>query len=271
MNPGQFEQIMVNLAVNARDAMPAGGTFTIATCIVTITETDSNQWLQLPPNIYALIEVSDTGSGMSEEVQKQIFEPFFTTKEMGKGTGLGLAICHGIIRQNGGHIQVHSQLDKGTVFSLYLPITERQPEVPTLFAEQVRTSGTETILLVEDDEPVRAMAAEVLVSHGYKVLACAAGSEALQRARDYAAPISLLMTDMLMPQMSGREVAEQFMHLHPGVPVLLVSGYVGELPESLVNQPNVRFLPKPYSILHLVEAVRTSIDQQPWRVRSLAK
>ncbi len=267
MDPGQFEQVLVNLAVNARDAMPTGGCFSIATCNVSITANDTNQWLQLPSGLYVLIEVSDTGLGMSDEVQRQIFEPFFTTKEIGKGTGLGLAICHGIVQQNGGHIQVHSQVGKGTVFSIYLPISLRQPEEPRKFIEQKVSVGSETILLVEDDEPVRAVAAEVLSSHGYKVLECAGGKEALQYARDYPDPINLLLTDMMMPQMTGHEVAEQFMQLRPDVPILFVSGYIGELPDSFVNKPNVRFLSKPYTLLHLTEAVRTSIDE-PWNRHS---
>lgn len=267
MDPGQFEQVLVNLAVNARDAMPDGGCFSIATCNVSITANDKNQWLQLPAGLYVLIEVSDTGLGMNEEIQRQIFEPFFTTKEIGKGTGLGLAICHGIVQQNNGHIQVHSQLGRGTVFSIYLPISLRQPEQSRNLAEQEIAVGSETILLVEDDEPVRAVATEVLSSHGYKVLECAGGREALQHARDYPDSINLLLTDMMMPQMTGHEVAEQFMRLRPEVPILFVSGYVGELPENFVNKPNVRFLSKPYTLVHLTEAVRTSIDQQPKRHR----
>ncbi len=267
MDRGQFEQVLVNLAVNARDAMPDGGCFSIATCNVSISATDTNQWLQLPEGGYVLIEVSDTGSGMSEEVQRQIFEPFFTTKEIGKATGLGLAICHGIVQQNGGHIQVHSQLAKGTVFSIYLPISLRQPEELRTPSAQEISVGSETILLVEDDEPVRAVASEVLSSHGYKVLECAGGREALRYARDYPDPINLLLTDMMMPQMTGHEVAEQFMQMRPGVPILFVSGYVGEVPENFVNKPNIQFLSKPYTLVHLTEAVRTSIDQQPKRLR----
>jgi len=262
MDPGQFEQVLVNLAVNARDAMPSGGCFSIATCNVSIAANETNNWLHLPLGLYVLIEVSDTGLGMSEEVQRQIFEPFFTTKDIGKGTGLGLAICHGIVQQNHGHIQVNSQLGKGTTFSIYLPISLRQPMKLRDVADQGISVGSETILLVEDDEPVRAVATEVLSSHGYTVLECATGREALQIAQDYSTPIDLLITDMMMPQMTGHEVAEHFIELRPGVPILFISGYVGELPDSFVDKPNICFLPKPYTVAHLGQMVRKSIDCQ---------
>jgi len=260
MDPGQFEQVMVNLAVNARDAMPHGGLLTIALCDVTVTSIDQNQWLQIPPGRYVLVEISDTGMGMDEETQKQIFEPFFTTKEPGRGTGLGLAICHGIVQQSGGHILVDSIADKGTVFSIYLPITSRKVVDRKESEHEPQRTGSETILLVEDDEPVRAVATEALSSQGYHVLECAGGHDALDKVLSYPGHIDLLMTDMIMPKMGGREVAEKFMELRPDVPVLLVSGYVGELPHALVDLPNVRFLSKPFSLYTLTTAVRMILD-----------
>lgn len=260
MDPGQFEQVLINLAVNARDAMPNGGLYTIAICNVVITEAEQNQWLPIPTGRYVLVEASDTGTGMSEEVKKQIFEPFFTTKEPGHGTGLGLAICHGIVQQSGGQILVNSTVGKGTVFSIYLPITNRETGDHEEGEREEQRSGSETILLVEDDEPVRAVAAEMLTNCGYNVLECAGGRDALAKALSYPKSIDLLMTDMIMPKVSGREVAEKFMELRPGKPVLLVSGYAGELPDALVNLPNVRFLSKPFTFHTLTTAVRTILD-----------
>jgi len=261
---GQFEQVIINLAANARDAMPDGGQLTIRTRQLLLNETEGRLRFNVPAGEYVLIELHDTGVGIDEALQKQIFEPFFTTKELGKGTGLGLAICHSIVQQSGGQLQVQSAPNQGTTFQILLPQTR---ELPTLIPQSspptLAPSGSETILLVEDDEPVRAVAVEILSSYGYVVLACATGAEALQTASDYPEPINLLMTDMRMPKMNGREVAEQFMHLRPHVPVLLVSGYVDELPSHLVNQPNVTFLPKPYTLPLLTKTVRTILDQHP--------
>lgn len=261
IDPGQLEQVIINLAVNAADAMPHGGHFLIKTQNVFIHEASAFGRITLPVGTYSLIEVSDTGVGMPLALQTQIFEPFFTTKETGKGTGLGLAICYSIIEQSGGHLRVQSAPNQGTTFQIFLPqATAAQPTtVPA--APTVMCNGSETILLVEDDAPVRAVAMEMLSSHGYTVLACADGVEAMQKVKAYPQPIHLLMTDIVMPQLSGREVAEQFMQLRPGVPILLVSGYVGELSDQLVNKPHVTFLPKPYTLHLLTKTVRTILDQ----------
>ncbi len=257
----QFEQVIINLAINARDAMPNGGQFTLRTRPVLLGETEGHLHFNLPAGKYAQIELSDTGVGIDEALQKQIFEPFFTTKELGKGSGLGLAICHSIVQQSGGQLQVHSAPNQGTTFQILLPQVQGLPATTPQSVAVAATTGAETILLVEDDDPVREVAVEILSSSGYIVLECADGIEALQTAREYPAPINLLMTDMLMPKMSGREVAEQFMRLRPNAPVLLVSGYVDELPAHLVNQPNVTFLPKPYTLPLLTKTVRTILDQ----------
>lgn len=262
IDPGQFEQVIVNLAVNARDAMPKGGRFTIRTRNQIIDEAELRLRPSIPAGSYVLIEVMDTGMGIEPALQKQIFDPFFTTKEHGKGTGLGLAICHSIVQQSGGQIRVQSLPTQGTTFQIFLP---RSPVAATAALQPTvvtPVAGAETILLVEDDEPVRAVAVEMLSSYGYTVLECAAGVDALRTARDYPRPINLLMTDMMMPQMNGREVAEQFMQLRPGIPVLLVSGHMAELPDALVNRPNVTFLPKPYSLPALTKTVRKLLDQR---------
>ncbi len=258
----QFEQVIINLAINARDAMPNGGQFTIRTRPLLLGATEGRSLFNLPAGNYVLIELRDTGVGIDEALQKQIFEPFFTTKELGKGTGLGLAICHSIVQQSGGQLQVQSAPNQGTTFQILLPQAQGQLVPTSQPAAVAPTTGAETILLVEDDDPVREVAVEILSSCGYVVIECADGIEALQRAREHPDPINLLMTDMRMPKMNGREVAEQFMHLHPHVPVLLVSGYVDELPAHLVNRPNVTFLPKPYTLSLLTKTVRTILDQQ---------
>lgn len=262
IDPGQLEQVIINLAVNAADAMPHGGRFLIKTQPVPINESGTYGRVTVPPGSYSLVEVSDTGVGIPLAIQKQIFEPFFTTKERGKGTGLGLAICHSIIEQIGGHLRVQSTPNQGTTFQIFLPQTTRAMPPPPAAPPIVAQNGSETILLVEDDDPVRAVAMEMLSSYGYTVLACADGVEAVQKAKAYAQPIHLLMTDMVMPQLSGREVAEQFMQLRPGVPVLLVSGYTGELSDQLVSRPNVTFLPKPYTLPLLTKTVRSILDRQ---------
>ena len=262
IDPGQLEQVIINLAVNAADAMPQGGRFTIKTQHIQIAETGIYGRIPLPPGAYSLIEVSDTGVGIPPAIQKQIFDPFFTTKAQGKGTGLGLAICYSIIEQSHGHLRVQSVPNQGATFQIFLPQTNTSILVIPFATSTVTQNGSETILLVEDDDPVRTVAMEMLSSYGYTVLACADGIEAMQQAKAYAQPIHLLMTDMVMPQLSGREVAEQFMQLRPGVPVLLVSGYTGELSDQLVSRPNVTFLPKPYTLPSLTKTVRSILDQQ---------
>lgn len=261
IDPGQLEQVLINLAVNAADAMPNGGHFTVKTQNVQVSETGNYGRVTVPPGTYSLIEVSDTGVGIPPAIQKQIFEPFFTTKEHGKGTGLGLAICHSIIEQSGGHLRVYSIPNQGATFQIFLPPTTTALPTTATVTQTAPQNGNETILLVEDDDPVRTVAMEMLSSYGYTVLACSDGIEAMQKVKAYSQPIHLLMTDMVMPQLSGREVAEQFMQLRPGVPVLLVSGYTGELSDQLVSRPNVTFLPKPYTLPLLTKTVRTILDR----------
>jgi len=263
LDPGQFEQVLINLAVNARDAMPVGGTLTITTQNLWLGEQDQWRQLTLAAGAYVLIELSDTGNGIEPDLMSKIFEPFFTTKAPGKGTGLGLSICQSIIQQAGGHIRLQSTLGAGSTFQIVLPQTVKPLTAVATPTDLQDTTGAETILLVEDDVPVRAVAVEVLSSQGYRVLECANGAVALDIASDQATTIDLMITDMIMPQMNGVEVAERFMQIRPQTPILLVSGYVAELPETLIQQPTVTFLAKPYTLYSLTSTVRTILDQQP--------
>ncbi len=261
IDPSQFEQLLINLAVNARDAMSDSGRLTIATFARTLADQEPSHWGSIPPNQYAVIEVRDTGIGIASELLQPIFEPFFTTKAVEKGTGLGLSICHSIVEQNEGYIRVDSLLGEGTTFKIYLPQKSAPRAKETVSEKEEQTGGMATILLVEDDAPVREVVEEVLAAHGYTVIACSTGKDALEIASDPSTVVDLLMTDMAMPHMGGREVAEKFLGLRPETPVLLVSGYVDELPEKLISRSNVRFLPKPYTAVTLTGAVQRSINR----------
>ncbi|HET9575439.1 MAG TPA: PAS domain S-box protein, partial [Nitrospira sp.] len=222
---GQIEQVIMNLAVNARDAMPKGGRLTIETRNVTI----GNQPRQTPagvkPGAYVLLAVRDTGHGMDEETQSHLFEPFFTTKEKGKGTGLGLSTVYGIVKQNGGSIVVESKKDEGATFKIYFPLVEQGAHGPGLLDVAEPVHGRETILLVEDEPAVRGLVHETLRLHGYTVLEARHGIEALMTGAKHQGPIHLLLTDVVMPQMSGPEVAEKIQVVRPGIKVLYMSGY----------------------------------------------
>src|SRR5439155_3491523 len=220
---GQLEQVITNLAVNARDAMPAGGKLTIETAAV---EVHDHHGLRLSPGRYALLAVSDTGAGMDPETATQIFEPFFTTKE-GIGTGLGLSTVHGIVKQSGGQIWVYTEPGEGTTFKIYLPLIEDATEVAEPFDESVPAAQGETVLLVEDDAEVRYFVRQMLLEHGYLVLAVGGGEEALLVAAEHER-IDLLLTDVVMPGLSGRETAERVRSIHPQIGVLYMSGYTDD-------------------------------------------
>jgi PAS domain S-box-containing protein len=228
-DPGQLEQVLLNLAVNARDAMPKGGVLTIRTANFSRESSPPQDHFPLPPGRYVLLSVTDTGIGMDVDTQARIFEPFFTTKEMGKGTGLGLAMVYGIVQQSGGYIGVDSELGKGTTFRIYLPhspekAVEQSPPRP---AAETR-SGTETILLVEDEDAVRALLRSVLESRGYSVLEASRGDEALELSQAYGGEIDLLVTDVVMPQMGGPQLARRLTSSRPHVKVLYISGYADQ-------------------------------------------
>ncbi|RME41234.1 MAG: response regulator, partial [Caldilineae bacterium] len=264
MDPSQVEQVVVNLAVNARDAMPRGGTLTIELKNVTLDKTYADEHIEVEPGDYVLLAVTDTGTGMPPEVMEHIFEPFFTTKEVGKGSGLGLSTVFGIVKQNDGHIRVYSEEGKGTTFKIYLPAVGVAP--PPAPKEEKRTEvrgGTETILLVEDEPQVRKLAFNTLTAQGYTVLDAPDGEAALKTAQTYTGPIHLLLTDVIMPRMGGKELAKRLKALRPDVRVLYTSGYTSNaIVHHGVLEPGLAFLEKPFSARALLRKVRQVLDAQ---------
>ncbi len=259
---GQITQILMNLAVNARDAMPQGGTLTIETSNVNLDSRYAATHAEVTPGRYAVLAVSDTGVGMSRETQAHIFEPFFTTKEQGKGTGLGLATVYGIVRQSGGYIWVYSEPGRGATFKIYLPSVEGEVEAKGPGGERRKSyDGTETVLMVEDEAAVRGLVAEVLRRHGYQVLAASNPEEAAQISSGYAKTIHLLLTDLVMPKWSGRQLAEHLAFSRPDMKVLFMSGYTDD---TVIRQGNIRegtpFLQKPFTPENLVRRVRGVLD-----------
>lgn len=263
VDPNQLGQVLMNLAVNARDAMPKGGKLTVETRNVELDQDYSRLHPDAQPGRYVLLSMSDTGCGMSAEVKARIFEPFFTTKGIGKGTGLGLAVVLGIVKQSGGHMEFYSEPDLGTTFKVYLPAVEGKlsasKEIDTGFVGR----GTETILVVEDEDGVRGLAALVLRSYGYIVLAAANGKEAKRIVEKHRGGIDLMLTDVVMPGMSGPDLAATLWPLLPEMKVLFSSGYTDDavIRHGLL-QEKVTFLPKPYSPLSLVRKVRQVLDKK---------
>ncbi len=264
-DPGQLEQVVLNMAVNARDAMPAGGTLTIATANATVDVATAQATPGLAPGRYALLTVSDTGIGMDAETQSRVFEPFFTTKEAGRGTGLGLATVYGIVVQSGGSIDVQSELHRGTTFRVLLPQTDRPLSKPADSAGAVASlGGTETVLLVEDEEAVRGLAARVLRSYGYQVLAAADAAEAERLAATAGRFLHLLLTDVVMPGRSGLELAQRLLPSRPKMRVLYMSGYADDAIDHRGElDANAAFLPKPFVPEALARKVREVLDAPP--------
>jgi two-component system, cell cycle sensor histidine kinase and response regulator CckA len=261
-DPGQIEQVLINLAVNARHAMPAGGELTIETRNVLLDEDEARQYIGVTPGLYILLAISDTGVGMDHETQEHLFEPFFTTKGPGRGTGLGLATCYGIVKQHGGHISAYSELGHGTTFKIFLP-SASGPAMPAPPRDEngALPRGSELVLIAEDEPAVRAMAARVLRQQGYQVLEAANGDEALQIAQQRQEAIALLLTDMVMPRMGGKPLAEQVARLRPAIRVLFMSGYTdAAVIQHSQAQPGSAFLQKPFSPATLARKVREVLD-----------
>ena len=261
-DPNQLEQVLMNLCVNARDAMPKGGKLTVETSNVQLGEEFAGQHLSAPPGNYVMLAVSDTGCGMDALTQARIFEPFFTTKEVGKGTGLGLATVYGIVKQSGGSVWVYSEVGRGSTFKIYFPAVEGKVEKIKVDAEVFElAAGIETVLLVEDEEVVREMAMEILRECGYHVLQAEDGANALQLARQYPGEIHLMLTDVVMPRMSGRELAEQLTPLRPDIRVLYMSGYTDDaIVHHGVLDEGTAFIGKPFSMQALARKVRETLD-----------
>jgi CheY-like chemotaxis protein len=261
-DPGQLEQVVMNLAVNARDAMPQGGTLTISTANVEVDPEEAWRHPTVAAGRYVVLTVRDNGCGMDQEVQSHIFEPFFSTKEKGKGTGLGLATVYGVVQQTGGQIRVESAPGRGAAFHIYLPPTEAAPTSAPAPARVEPRRGAETVLLVEDEDSLRELAAEVLEGLGYRVLVAVDGKDALRVAQGAKGPIDLLLTDVIMPGLSGREVAARLAPARPGLHVLFMSGYTDEaIAHHGVLEPGMRLLNKPFTPDQLAQAVAHALDE----------
>jgi len=267
---GQIEQVIMNLAINARDAMPSGGKLTIETNNATLDDAYVRMRAPLPPGDYVMVAISDTGAGMDAETQSHIFEPFFTTKGT-KGTGLGLSTVYGIVKQSGGYIWVYSELGRGTTFKIYLPRVAATGEVAAetvlAAARELRTTvepGTETILLVEDESNLRYLARQFLEKQGYKVIEAADGAVAMQIAVAHPGVIHLLLTDVIMPGINGRELAQHLSEIRPNVKVLYMSGYTENvIGRDGILDAGVRLLQKPFTLRELMKRVREVLDATP--------
>jgi two-component system, cell cycle sensor histidine kinase and response regulator CckA len=271
---GQLEQVIMNLVVNAKDSMPEGGKLTLQTADVAVGQNYSHHRF-IQPGRYAVISVADTGHGMDKETQSRIFEPFFTTKEKGKGTGLGLSTVYGIVKQSGGYVFAQSEVGAGTIFYVYLPrVEESAEELSPAKAQQNEAGGCETVLLVEDEESVRELVRLTLASRGYKVIEAENGECGLRLAEDCKERIDILITDVVMPGMGGRELAKRLLSIRPGISVLYLSGYTED---AVATQgalgPGTAFLQKPFTLQNLAKKVRDVLLSNSARAttKSIAK
>ena len=259
-DPGQIEQVLLNLAVNARDAMPEGGKLTIQTANVILDRQFTQTHRAVEPGPYVMLAVSDMGVGMSPEVKTRIFEPFFTTKDKDKGTGLGLSTVYGIVKQSGGSIWVYSELGHGTTFKVYLPCVDEDADIETVEAAPSSYRGEETVLLVEDEELVRQVANEILTLNGYKVLQARHGHEALEISRAHEGTIDLMVTDVVMPFMGGPELARSLAMTRPAMRVLYMSGYTDDaIVHHGVLSAGTAYLQKPFTAAAFARKLRETI------------
>ncbi len=264
-DPGQIEQIIMNLALNARDAMPDGGKLLIETDNIDLDATYCGQWSDVRPGPHVVLAVSDTGTGMDAETQQHIFEPFFTTKELGRGTGLGLSMVYGIVQQSGGSVRVYSEPGCGATFRILLPEAKEDAALHKPQKSPDRTQpGFETVLIAEDEDMVRTLTRRILESHGYRVLEARNGKEALEIAERHVGPLHLLLTDVVMPKMSGKELAQHLQKSRPETKVLYMSGYS----ENLVSHQGildagVALIEKPFAEESLLQRVRAILDGCP--------
>jgi len=263
-DPGQVEQVILNLCVNARDAMPRGGKITIETANVELDESYTRTHRTVIPGPYVMMAISDDGSGMDKETQSRIFDPFFTTKERGKGTGLGLSTVYGIVKQSEGNIWLYSEPGQGTTFKIYLPRVEKSVEKIVKTKEPVKSlTGTETVLVVEDDGMVRKLAHKVLKDYGYKVLVAENGKEGLKICEENKGPIHLMLTDVVMPEMGGRKLADHLKDLRPEIKVLYMSGYTDNtIVHHGILDKGMNFIQKPFTPETLAAKVRGMLEEK---------
>ena len=264
-DPGQIEQVIMNLAVNARDAMPSGGKLIIETTNVELDELYAHTHIELIPGRYVMLSVSDTGVGMTPEVKERVFEPFFTTKEKEKGTGLGLSTVYGIVKQSGGNIWVYSEPGYGTTFKIYLPRVDEPQNEEEIMEEKLGEAlprGNETILVVEDNEEVRKVAGRILRMQGYRVLEASNGGNVFSICEQHEGPIHLMITDVVMPEMSGPELAKRLISLYPEMKVLYMSGYVKNfISHQGILGKGANYIQKPFTIIELARKVREVFDK----------
>jgi PAS domain S-box-containing protein len=260
-DPNQLEQVILNLAINARDAMPQGGKVTIETANVELDENYASRHIAVVPGRYVMLAVSDNGTGMDERTKARIFEPFFTTKAPGKGTGLGLSTVYGIVKQSGGNIWLYSEPGLGTTFKIYLPAADASVDDAPAAVPAGTLSGVETVLLAEDDEQLRRLARRALTGHGYTVLEAEGSAAAIVIAGRHAGPIHLLLTDVIIPGMDGRSLAEALRAQRPGLRVLFMSGYADKaIVHHGVLDPSVAYLAKPFTTEAVARKVREVLD-----------
>jgi two-component system cell cycle sensor histidine kinase/response regulator CckA len=265
VDPGQIEQVLMNLVVNARDAMPNGGTITIRTENVLLDAAYCENHTTAQPGPHLMLAVADTGHGMDEATVRRVFEPFFTTKELGRGTGLGLSTVYGIVKQSGGHIWVYSEVGHGTVFKIYFPLEEGAAAKRAAESGPAtsRTQGSETVLLVDDEETLRIPVRRFLEKRGYTILEAGSGADALQVCGEHEGPIDLVITDMMMPGMHGRELMEHVMHVRPAAKVLFTSGYADDqmIKRGLLDA-DMAFIQKPFNLGELEAKIRDVLTRR---------